>query len=156
MDGHSLRVEEGPAQTLRLHLSDRCYRRAIAVWAFPFTDRRHWIGFRDADDHPIGMLRDIQQLDRDSRTALNDHLERRYFIPAIQRVNKAREEFGLLTLDVDTDRGPVIFTVTNPRENIHWIGPTRILFVDAEDNRFEVRDHDALDVRSQSLLANVI
>jgi hypothetical protein len=156
LDPHTTRVEEGPAQTLRLHLADRCYPRALAVWAFPFTDRRHWIGFRDADDHAIGMIRDSHDLDRDSRSALIRNLERRYFIPQILRVYRAREEFGLLTLDVETDRGPIVFTVTNPRENIHWIGPTRILFVDAEENRYEVRDHDELDPRSQSLLANVI
>jgi hypothetical protein len=151
-----LRIEEGPAQTLRLHLPDRCYTRAIAVCAFPFTDRRHWIGFRDAADDSIGLLRDSHDLDRDSQAVLTHHLERRYFIPRIERVRRAKEEFGLLTLDVETDRGPITFTVNNPRENIHWIGPTRILFVDAEENRYEVQDHDALDPRSQSLLANVI
>jgi hypothetical protein len=102
------------------------------------------------------MVKDSHELDRDSRAALLRHLERRYFIPRIEKVHRAREEFGLLTLDVETDRGPVVFTVTNPRENIHWTGPTRILFVDAEENRYEVQDHDALDPRSQSLLANVI
>jgi hypothetical protein len=126
------------------------------VWAFPFTERRHWIGFRDPDDNSIGMVKDSHDLDGESRAVLMRNLERRYFVPRIQRVNRAKEEFGLLTLDVETDRGPIVFTVNNPRENIHWIGPTRILFVDAEENRFEVRNHDELDSRSQALLSNVI
>lgn len=150
------RIEPAPAGTLRLHLHDRCYPRAIAVWAFPFTERRRWIGFRDPDDQPIGMIRDSNELDKDSRAVLMTALERRYFIPRIKKVVAAREEFGLLTMNVETDRGNVAFTINNPRENIHWIGPNRILFVDAEDNRYEVLSHVDLDVRSQALLANVI
>lgn len=151
-----VRVDDGPSGSLRLHLADRCYPRAIAVWAFPFTDRRHWIAFRDAEDSPIGMLRDIQEIDRDSRHVLKRALEQRYFLPRIERVYSAREEFGLLTMDVETDRGRIAFTVNNPRENIHWIGAGRILFVDAEENRYEVPNYDELDSRSQRQLSLVI
>jgi hypothetical protein len=156
LDPEGVRVESGPANSLRLHLPDRCCLRAVAVWAFPFTDRRHWIAFRDGDDKPIGMIRDVQELDRDSRTELLRALERRYFLPRIGKVHTAREEFGLLTVDADTDRGRITFTVNNPRENIHWIGQQRILFVDAEENRYEVADYGSLDQHSQSLLGNVI
>jgi hypothetical protein len=156
LEPSALRVEAGPANTLRLHLPDRCYPRAIAVWAFPFTDRRHWVALRDADDKPIGMVRDLHDLEKESRAALVHALERRYFLPRIEKVVSAREEFGLLTMDAVTDRGSVTFTVNNPRENIHWIGQSRILFVDAEENRYEVADYDALDHRSQGLLGNVI
>lgn len=156
LDPRALRIEPGPADTLRLHLPDRCYPRAIAVWAFPFTDRRHFIGFRDPEDNAIGMIRDSHEVDRDSRGVLFASLERRYFLPRILRVVQAREEFGLLTMNVETDRGPITFTVNNPRENIHWIGAHRILFVDAEENRYEITNHDALDPRSQAMLATVI
>lgn len=156
LDPKTTRIEAGTAGTIRLHLHDRCYPRAIAVLAFPFTDRRHWVGLRDSEDNAIGMLQDSQELDRDSRTILAQVLEARYFIPRIDRVNHAREEFGLLTLDVDTDRGRRRFTVNNPRENIHWIGADRILFVDAEENRYEVMSYGELDARSQAMLSNVI
>lgn len=156
LDPHTTRIEPAAAGAVRLHLHDRCYLRATAVWAFPFTDRRHWIAFRDGDDQPIGMIRDSHDLDKDSRATLDSALERRYFIPRIKRVREAREEFGLLTMSVETDRGNVAFTVNNPRENIHWIGAHRILFVDAEENRYEVLNHGELDARSQALLANVI
>jgi hypothetical protein len=156
LDPATTSIEPASAGAVRLLLHDRCYPRAIAVWAFPFTDRTHWIALRDTDDKPIGMLKDSDDLDKDSQTALNAALERRYFVPRIQKVKEAREEFGLLTMAVETDRGNVAFTINNPRENIHWIGPHRILFVDAEENRYEVMNHDELDSRSQVLLANVI
>lgn len=156
LDARGLTVEPGPAGGVRLHLPDRCYPRAIAVWAFPFTDRRHFIAFRGPDDQPIGMIRDSHDLPRPSRDALMESLERRYFVPRITRVRKAREEFGLLTVDAETDRGAIVFTVNNPRENIHWIGPDRILFVDAEENRFEVLSFNGLDRQSQTILSNVI
>lgn len=156
MNASELRVEAGPAGSLRLHLADRCYPRAIAVWAFPFTDRRHWIAFRDASDAPIGMIRDLHDVDRESRQILKHSLEQRYFLPRIERVIAVKEEFGLLTMDVETDRGRISFTINNPRENIHWIGAGRILFVDAEENRYEVASYDDLDHRSQGLLSTVI
>ncbi|HEY3411506.1 MAG TPA: DUF1854 domain-containing protein [Armatimonadota bacterium] len=156
LDPSTTRIEPAPAGAVRLHLHDRCYLRVTAVWAFPFTDRRHWIAFRDGEDQPIGMIRDSYDLDKESRATLNAALERRYFIPRIKRVREAREEFGLLTMNVETDRGNVAFTVNNPRENIHWIDAQRILFVDAEENRYEVLNHGELDARSQALLANVI
>jgi hypothetical protein len=151
-----VRLEDGPAGLLSLHLPDRSYPQVIAAWAFPFTDRRHWVGFRDEDDKPIGMIQDIAELDRQSRAVLQRALERRYFLPRITRVFGAREEFGLLTLDVETDRGRIKFTVNNPRENIHWIGQGRVLFVDAEENRYEVPHIEELDARSQSMLYNVL
>ena len=102
------------------------------------------------------MVRDLHEVEKESRTVLLRSLERRYFLPKIHRVYLAREEFGLLTLDADTDRGRINFTVNNPRENIHWIGQGRILFVDAEENRYEVPSYDDLDTKSQALLSNVI
>ena len=155
-DVSDLRVEDGPANSLRVHRKGAVHENASAVWAFPFTDRRHWIQLRDADEKTIGLIPDIHDVERASRDVLQRSLERRYFLPKIQRVHSTREEFGLLTVDADTDRGRISFTINNPRENIHWVGQTRILFVDPEENRYEIPDVEALDAKSRALIANVV
>jgi len=155
-DVSDLRVEEGPANSIIVHLKGAVYENASAVWAFPFTDRRHWIQVRDSDENPRGLISAIHDVERASRDVLQRSLERRYFLPKIQRVHSTREEFGLLTVDADTDRGRISFTINNPRENIHWVGQTRFLFVAPEENRYEIPDVEALDAKSRALIANVV
>ncbi len=130
--------------------NDRSYLKVHAVRAFPLTDLDNYIGFLDAiSGREIGMVRCIRDLDHATRQLIEAELDKRYFVPKIQRINRAKKEFGTVYWDVDTDRGNRQFVMRGIRDSIHEIEPGRYLVVDVDGNRFEVPQLSKMDVRSQ-------
>src|SRR5438552_14977076 len=79
------------------------------VRALPLTDPDDWIGLMDEKGKPVHMVRSLAELDPDSREVLAHELERLYFLPKILRIHHITEEYGVLRLDVDTDKGARTF-----------------------------------------------
>ena len=67
---------------------------------------------------------------------------------SIERVTSVRNEFGTSYWDVLTNRGEREFVMQNASENAQWLGDHRLLLVDADGNRFEIPDLNALDKKS--------
>jgi hypothetical protein len=88
----------------------------------------------------------------ESYRVLQEELERRYFIPIIQRIYSLTEEYGQMRWDVETDRGRRVFYVRNWRDNVHELSPVRYLIVAVDGSRYEIRDLNALDGRSRAWL----
>ena len=157
LDPAGLRFVRAPDGSLRLIIEgERCLLRAKPARAFPISDADHYIGISDAAGADIGVIRDPSGLDPDSRAELERELVKRYFCPVILRVLSVRSEFGVLSFNVETDRGPREFVVRDPRENILELGGGRILLVDPEGNRFEVPDLRRMDSRTRAALERVL
>jgi len=152
----------GPTSALRMTLADpqiggeRSYLRVQAARAFPLHDPDRYIGLRDGDDKDIGTLVTLDGLDPDSRALVEEELYRRYFLPRILKVNNVREEFGLTTWDVETDKGPRTFIVRHLREATQELTPTRLLVTDVDGNRFEFPDVRQLDDKSYAVIQRVL
>jgi len=131
---------------------DRTYLRVTAARAFPLSDPEHYIGVFELEGPEIGLIRDLKELDRDSRAALEEELKRRYFTPVVTTIYEAKTEFGSVYWDVDTDKGRRQFIVRNIRENVFEVSPNRYLIQDVDGNRFEIRDTEALDSKSRAKL----
>ena len=67
-----------------------------------------------------------------------------------------QNEYGVTYWTVDTDRGRRDFVAKSVAENAQWLGETRLMIFDVDNNRFEVPDISALDRRSQGLLESVV
>jgi len=133
-------------------LGDRSYRKVQVVRAAPLSDPDHYISFLDENGDEICMVRDPADLDPASRQVVREELSRRYMTAAVQRVYSVRNELGASYFDVQTDRGRREFVVQNAEDSARWLGERRLLLVDADGNRFEIPDLDALDKRSVKLL----
>lgn len=120
------------------------------VRALPLTDPEHWIGLMDEKGKPVHMVRSLKELDTDSRALLEHELEQLYFLPKIQCIRQVTEEYGVLRLDVDTDRGPRAFEIRS-REHIRFLPEGRILLRDLDGNRYEIPCLSNLDAHSQTL-----
>lgn len=120
------------------------------VRALPLTDPDNWIGLVDEKGKPIHMIRSLKELDPDSRAVLERELEQLYFLPKIVRIDEIVEEYGVLRLAVQTDRGPRAFEIRS-RENIRFLPDGRVLLRDLDGNRYEIPCLFRLDARSQSL-----
>ncbi len=142
---------------VRLTLNgDRSWRDVRVARAFPFSDPDNYIGLRDGDDKDIGILTTLHGLDGDSRAIIDDELERRYFTPKVQRVLTVEEQFGVVTWEVETDRGTRRFLVRNLRDNAFPLGPNRVMMTDTDGNRYEFPDARTLGPKAYAVLLKVL
>jgi hypothetical protein len=123
-----------------------------AVRAFPLTDERRFLSLRDAEDREIGIVADPAALPPADREALETAAAQRYLVPVVRRILKADQRFGMVEWDVETDRGRCRFATRDLRERALRPDPWRIVLVDVDENRYEVRDIRALSPACQALL----
>jgi hypothetical protein len=152
LDPHHTRVFRTSGLTRLTIEEERSWIRVGVARAFPMSDPAHYIGFLDGAGKDIGLIIDPDQLDAESRKVVDEELDRRYFIPVVDRVIKAREEFGTVYWNVETDRGPKEYVVRNLRDNIQELSSSRVIITDVDGNRFEFRDVNKLDGRSQAII----
>ena len=143
--------------TVRLTVQgDRSWREVRIARAFPFSDPDRYIGLRDGDDKDIGILTTLQGVDEESRAIIKEELERRYFTPRIKRVLTVDEEFGVVTWEVETDRGPRRFLVRNLRDSTFPLGANRLMMTDTDGNRYEFPDVSAVGAKAMMVLSKVL
>jgi hypothetical protein len=105
----------------------------------------------------IGILKDLEGMQPESREAVLRELDLHYFVPVVKKIHNIREEFGFLYWSVDTDRGKKDFIM---RDSV--IGSTRKvsdgrwLIIDINQTRYEIRDFQSLDAHSQNLLSRFL
>lgn len=134
------------------------YPRVTLRRCFPLSAKRAHIIVRLPDSearqgYELGIVEDVEALEPQSRAAVLRELQLHYFVPSILRIRSIREEFGFLYWDVETDRGPKEFIMRDSIiGSVRQVSPVRWLVIDINQTRYEVRDINALDARSQDLL----
>ncbi|MDP6779089.1 MAG: DUF1854 domain-containing protein [Candidatus Latescibacteria bacterium] len=151
LDPKSVKLYLNDFEDLILEI-DGSAREVVPFRAFPLTGVDQFIALRNTDEEEIGMIRDMADLDADSRRALHAELERAYFTPRITQVNAVEENFHVPKWDVETDRGPRVFEIRSSRSDVRVMASGRILFRDADGNRYEIPDYRRLDPISRSLV----
>lgn len=130
--------------------------RFLRVTPLENPDRYISVFESEANGRDVGMIRNWRALDRESRAIVEAELERRYLYPVLQRIVSAKMLFGLTIAVFETDRGVREVTLRDVRDNAVYIGVSRILLTDAEGNRYDIPDADALDPTSRALLAQIL
>ncbi|MCW5933673.1 MAG: DUF1854 domain-containing protein [Fimbriimonadia bacterium] len=158
LDPSQVTIERTPeSDNIRLTLNEECcYLDVAFARAFPFSDASRYINITTSDGQEVGMFRDLRGMDSASLRILEEQLERRYFIPIITKVHSLKEEFGMLSWDVETDRGKRKFYVRNWRDNVHELGASRYLIIAIDGNRYEIRDYEKLDTDSRLQLERLV
>jgi hypothetical protein len=157
VDPNEIRLFREPPWALRMTIEgDRSYLRVKVVRAAPLSDPTRYICFLDAKDEIICTVRDVNDLDAGSRRIVEEELDRRYMIALIERIYSAKSEFGASYWDVETDRGRREFVIKDASENVRRLDGRRMLLVDVDGNRFEIRDLDRLDKKSLGFIETVL
>jgi hypothetical protein len=144
------------AASLRCEIEEeRCILSARLRRAFPVSARNQHISIGDASGKEIGILPDLEGLDQDSKRLVVEDLERRYYTPHITAIHSLRQEGGIWTFEVSTQRGPIEFHVRNWRDSSHEIAPGRWQIHSVDGVRYEIPNLEALDARSKILLEQV-
>jgi hypothetical protein len=131
---------------------ERSWIKVMVARAFPLSDPDHYLGVLDGNGKDVGMFYDMDSLDAESRKIVEEELERRYFIPVVERVLSVKEEFGTIYWRVETDRGEREIIARNLRDNLQELSASRIILTDVDGNRFEFPDINKLDNRSMGIL----
>ena len=131
---------------------DRSWVKVGVARAFPLSDPDHYIGFLDGNLKDAGLLYDPGLLDPESRKVVDEELEKRYFIPIVERVISVKEEFGTIYWMVETDRGEREIVARNLRDNLMELSSNRVILTDVDGNRFEFPDLNKLDGKSQAVI----
>lgn len=118
------------------------------VRAFPFTAPGEQIVLIDAQDREIGVLRDLSELDAESRAAIETELELVYLVPRVQSIRSVRSRFGVTTWDLETDRGPRVAHVKE-RTDIRPLPDGRTILTDVHGVQYEIPPREELDERSR-------
>ncbi len=115
---------------------------------FPMTGENRYISLIDETGHERAIIRNIDTLMPDSKKVIEQALNEYYFMPKITAINEVIDKFGVLNLNVETDKGSVKFAIKNRHYDIKKIYGNRILIRDRNDNRYEIPDYTQLDKKS--------
>lgn len=159
-------------QRLSATIRGRQYPDVIAYLPFPLTRPADWVSLvavtdPDSDGRrsdgtrsdrvELGVLPGTAALDPESRRALEAALHLRYFMPRVTRIVDVQDEdpgqSGAVVWTLQTDRGPMRLRMANLFEGIYdELGNGRLILVDGDGNRAEIRDVAELDPESRRLL----
>src|SRR5262245_9143495 len=124
--------------------------------ALPLTDPDHYVVFLDAQGRELCTVRDPHRLSSEAQAAVNDALNRHYLTSLIEAIVSLRTEGEACHIDAQTSRGRHEFVVANLQDGLRRVTDTKLLFLDADGNRFEIKDLRRLDRRSLALLKKVV
>ena len=105
--------------------------------AFPHSHPDRYLSVGDGRKE-IGVLRTLDELDPESKSAVDRELARRYFTPTIEKVNVLKQTMERMVWDVVTDRGRVTFQTKGLQDCLTEIGG-RLILTDMIGNRYYLR-----------------
>ena len=152
LDAATLRCLKDTEGRLVISGDTREVRAFSILTAFPITRPGHMVSVRDADGEEVAIIDDISKLDPNSREVVQQELEKSYFMPRITDIIYSEEKLGVLTMEVDTDKGSRTFQIRNIRKSIRQVGKGRVIIRDVDGNRYEIPHWASLYSRGRNIL----
>ena len=130
------------------------FERVKVVRLFPFTDADKYISFREnsAKAKEIGIIEDLGALDENTQEILREQLRLNYFTPVIEKIYNIKDEYGYAYFHVLTDKGECTFAINMASNAVTKLSDSRLIIMDLDENRFEIRDVNALTQKERRKL----
>src|SRR2546421_2492808 len=153
LDPRSVRISRNPfgRLVLRVGMGVDEFQDVHPTRAFPLSAPDKDISLADTEGREIGVIRDINELDRESRDVLFDELEIVYLGTRVQAIKSITSNYGISTWEMETDRGPRS-THLRDRSDVRSLPDGRIVLTDVHGVKYEIPGVDSLDERSRALL----
>ena len=119
---------------------------------FPLSGLEKYITLLDEEGVEQAIIRDLRTLPAQERKTIEDCLREYYLIPKVTKITDSREKYGVVTLEVETDRGNAVIEIRNLLHGIKLLYGYRVLLRDSNDNRYEIPDIRQLDKYSRQLI----
>ncbi len=144
------RIERNDRGELTAYLDgdDKPVEKVKVARCFPWSLRDQYISVRTHDDKEIALLRTLDAVEPATREVIERELREKVFVPKISRITKYQDEFDVISITAETDRGEVNFQLRS-REDVRALSPTRAIFRDVDGNLYEVPDFLSLDRASR-------
>jgi hypothetical protein len=150
IDPARVRLFRGPYGVLRCTIEgEMSVLRARVVRVFPLALASRWINVLDWKNKEVCLIEDAADLDAASRALVEEELQAHYRVATITRIHSVKNEYRTLYWDVDTDLGRRDFVLKFATDTIIWLGPTELLLLDIDTNRFRIADYTRLDSHSR-------
>ena len=156
LDPKLVKISHNQFAELQAELPDGSVHAPVEpVRTFPLTQPDQYISLLDAQKNELGLIEDINQLERADRTLLAEELKKCYFMPKITRIYSLEGQFGVTQWEAETDSGSVFFDLRS-RNDITSLSGGRVLIKDIDGNRYEIVNYHQLDPKSIALLETQI
>ena len=123
--------------------------------AFPETEPGGYVGLLDRLGHEIGMIRDIDGLDIDSRDLVRKELEVAYFVPTIREILAVEQKGAGRVFTVLTDKGEATFRIID-RNALSGRKAPAITIRDESSRQYRIENYWDLDRESQRLIRDLL
>lgn len=139
---------------VKMTFNGKVYDRVKVTRLFPFTDPSGFISIRTSDENPreIGLIEKLGDWDDRTVEMLQKQLDLSYFTPVIQKIISIKDDYGYAYFHVITDKGECKFAINMGGSNVAKLTDTRLIITDLDENRFEIRDVNALTSKEQRKL----
>ena len=153
VDKYTARLERSDLYRVRLILRDGSIIDDLEPKRlFPFSNTSMYISLLNKNEKEIALVRDLNEIDEESRKVLDECFREYYMIPKITHVYSCEDRNILLVWDVETDRGRISFRIRSCLSDIKSLGNGRVIIRDSNDNRYEITNYDELDSHSKRLI----
>ena len=158
-------------QSCRIHLgchgalhvtvqNDRIYGGAYAAYGFPVAHPNAYISLMyspgDGQETEIGIVRDLGEFPKEQAELVRQALRRRYFVHTIHRIYHIGWEYGLVALEVQTDKGRRKFLMRWQHDRAADYGEGGKVLIDMNDNRYLIPDLERLSAKERSSFTRII
>ena len=163
--GHGSKVNYLQPQKLKVWLGtagelcvspdgEKTYQHVKIFRTRPISAPNKYLSFRvghtQTEQEELGVLIDLKPLPAVTQALIENELDKRYFIHQILSIQSIKEEWGVLSWKVNTDKGYKKFSLSNrDQPQIIPIKERGRLITDANGNRYVIPDLKLLDSRSR-------
>jgi hypothetical protein len=139
---------------------ERTYGGVYAAYAFPVAHSDKYISLMhtggDSDEMEIGIIRNLGEFPGEQAALVREALERRYFVHTILRIHKVGWQYGLVRLDVDTDKGRIEVLMRWKHNCAVDYGQRGKVLIDVYRNRYLIPDMAALSPKERNDFKRII
>jgi hypothetical protein len=153
LDPRSVRVSRNASGRLVLTIGMGVdeFEDVRPVCAFPLSAPEQHVSLMDSEGREIGVVRDLGELDPESRRVLREEREMVYLTTRVEAIKSVTSRYGIGTWELETDRGPRTIHV-RLRGDVRPLPGGRVVLTDIHGVKYEISDVAGLDERSRGFL----
>ncbi len=137
---------------LTMNLNGEAKGRVKLIRTYPYSLTDEYICIHDLDDNEIGIIRDLKELDKNSKECAEKELDNRYYCPTVTSVKSVKERMGHFYFQTVIDGKEKNFTVRDITRNMRFASGDTLLIFDMDGNRYIIPEFEKIEAKSKRLL----
>ena len=148
------RIHRGNLDALHITIKgEGIWGGLYTAYAFPVVFPNGYISIVQTagdQDTELGVIRNLDEFPEADAALIREALRRRYFIHTVTRLKSIVMRYNMLSLEVETDKGPVSFFMRWAQDRAVDYGQKGKVLIDVDDNRFLIPDLEAMPLKERT------